>query len=196
MMFLRLVLLLSLAGLMPAFVLPGQGWADLAFLAAILALASGWLVWRRRRTAGRGGGRARSGSAIVIDGSNVMHWNGETPRIETVREVIAALADQGFKPGVVFDANAGHKLAGRYLDDKPLARMLGLPPDRVLVVPKGTPADPVILDAAHSLGARVVTNDRFRDWAETHPQVAAPGYLIRGGYRAGVLWLDPVAEPA
>ena len=35
-----------------------------------------------------------------------------------------------------------------------------------------------------------MTNDRYRDWAEAHPELSAPGYLIRGGYRAGKLWLD------
>jgi hypothetical protein len=35
-----------------------------------------------------------------------------------------------------------------------------------------------------------VTNDRFRDWAEDFPDVAATAALIRGGYREGRLWLD------
>jgi hypothetical protein len=97
---------------------------------------------------------------------------------------------------VVFDANAGHKLTGRYKHDHALGKLLGLPEARVMVVDKGTPADPTILAAARDLGARVVTNDRYRDWAETHPEVASAGHLIRGGYRDGHLWLDMVeAQP-
>jgi hypothetical protein len=46
------------------------------------------------------------------------------------------------------------------------------------------------LAAAADLGARVVTNDRYRDWVEQHPEVTEPGHLIRGGYKAGKLWLD------
>ena len=128
--------------------------------------------------------------SIVIDGSNIMHWNGETPQMATLQEVVRSLTDLGYQPGVVFDANAGYKLAGRYMDDRPLARALGLPANRVLVVPKGSPADPVILQAARELGAAVLSNDRFRDWVDEFPEVAQPGHLRRGGYRNGVLWLE------
>ena len=44
--------------------------------------------------------------------------------------------------------------------------------------------------AARDLGARIVSNDRYRDWAADHPEVATPGHLVRGGYREGALWLD------
>ena len=39
------------------------------------------------------------------------------------------------------------------------------------------------------MGARIVSNDRFRDWEDRHPEVRDPGRLIPGGYRDGVLWL-------
>ncbi len=68
--------------------------------------------------------------------------------------------------------------------------MIGLPGDQVVVVPKGTVADLTVLAAARDLGARVVTNDRYRDWAEQHPEVREPGHLVRGGYRDGQLWLN------
>lgn len=73
---------------------------------------------------------------------------------------------------------------------------------QIVVVPKGTQADSHILTAARGLGARIVTNDRFRDWADMFPEVHDKGHLIRGGYRDGVLWLDlvdrgaPVQRPA
>lgn len=127
---------------------------------------------------------------IVVDGSNIMHWQGEVPQMATLRDVVRALTDQGYQPGIVFDANAGYKLAGRYMDDKPLARALGLRADQVLVVPKGAPADPVILRVARELGAPVLSNDRFRDWAEEFPEVAEPGHVRRGGYRDGALWME------
>lgn len=149
-----------------------------------LALALIWLTLdlRRRRRAAR--------VWVVLDGSNVMHWHEGTPKIETVIEVIRTLEARGFTAGVVFDANAGYKVLGRYLGDNDLARRLKLPPDRVLVVGRGTPADPVILQAARDLGARIVTNDRYADWAGDHPELRQPGHLIRGGYRSGRLWLD------
>ncbi|MFN3722067.1 MAG: NYN domain-containing protein [Paracoccaceae bacterium] len=168
--------------------------ALLSALAALILLVRG--PKRRaphKRPPKRRGARAPRRS-IVVDGSNIMHWRDETPRLDTVQEVVRSLAEQGYQPGVIFDANAGYKLAGRYMDDRPLARALGLPADRVLVVPKGEPADPVILRAARELGAVVLSNDRFRDWAADFPEVAQPGHLRRGGYRDGVLWLETDAN--
>ena len=127
---------------------------------------------------------------IVVDGSNVLYWNDGAPQIETVRAVLTLLKQRGFTPGVVFDANAGYKIVGSYQHDHALGRMLGLPQDRVMVVPKGTPADPTILAAARDLNAPVVSNDRFRDWTDRHPEVNEPGRVIRGSIRDGQLWLD------
>jgi hypothetical protein len=137
---------------------------------------------------------------ILVDGSNVMHWKNETPQITTVLAVVRALEVRGFAPGVVFDANAGYKLADRYMNERDFARLLYLPENQIFVVPKGTQADPYLLRAARGFDARIVTRDRFRDWAEEHPEVKEPGFLIRGGYRAsGELWLDeavPVPDAA
>ncbi len=128
---------------------------------------------------------------ILIDGSNVMHWQDNTPQLAPVQRVIDHLKALGYVPGIVFDANAGWKLMGRYLHDGDFARLLAVEKRQVLVVPKGTQADPFLLETAKDFGARIVTNDRFRDWAEAHPEVKQPGFLIRGGYRSsGELWLD------
>jgi hypothetical protein len=148
-------------------------------LASLILLAAGF---RRRR-------HRKAPKWVVVDGSNVMHWKDGTPRIDTVREVVDHLETRGFTPGVVFDANAGYKLDGSYHHHHEMARSLGLPEDRVMVVHKGTPADATILLAARDLGARVVSNDQFRDWTEAYPEVREPEHLIKGGYRRGKLWL-------
>lgn len=142
-------------------------------------------------------GRARKAAAapvvkhgLVIDGSNVMHWGAGEASLEPVRAVIDRATERGWTPGVIFDANAGYKLFDAYKDDADLARALDLPDDRVLVVPKGQPADPVILNAARSMGGWVVSNDRFRDWAEQFPEVDRPGFVIPGGLSKGRLRLD------
>lgn len=179
-----LLVLLSLAGFGAALALPGL--SDLLLLFGPMAVAGLILLLRAR------GRRAPDGGAgwIVIDGSNVMHWQDETPRLAPVKEVVARLEAMGYTPGVVFDANAGYLLRGRYQHDRALGRLLGLPEERVMVVAKGQPADPTILTAARDMGGRVVSNDRYRDWADRFPEVAEPGFLIRGGYRDGALWLD------
>lgn len=209
-----ILLLLSLVGVAAAMLLPGL--SDLILLSGPMTLASLWLLARAQRMRpDRHGERVEAGPRatrrwrtratpkwVVIDGSNVMHWIDETPRIEPLRDVLRYLEAKGFTAGVVFDANAGYLIAGKYQHDHAFGRLLGLPEDRIMVVPKGTPADPMILTSARDLGARIVTNDRYRDWAGDFPEIRTSGHLIRGGYRDGNLWLDlekaeaPVAATA
>jgi Zc3h12a-like Ribonuclease NYN domain len=179
------LLLISLGGVAAALFIPG--WGDLILLSGPCTLAALVLVIRplRHRATPQ-----RPKAWVVLDGSNVMHWKDGAADLGTIIDVLRRLETLGFTPGIVFDANAGYKLSDRYLDDGVLAKQLRMPEDRVLVVPKGQPADPVILAAARDLGGRIVTNDRYRDWEEAHPEVRSPGHLIRGGYRDGQLWLD------
>lgn len=176
------LVLLSLCGVAASLLLPGA--SDWILLSLPSLLASLILLIRARLA------QAPALPAVIVDGSNVMHWRDNTPQIETLREVIAALEQAGFAPGVVFDANAGYKLTGRYLHDDTFSSVLGLPRKRVIVVNKGEPADPLILTAARDHGARIVTNDRFRDWVGQFPDVTQADSLIKGGYRDGKLWLD------
>lgn len=182
MIFAVFLLLVSLGAVAASVVVAGAG--DLLLLAGPGVLAGLVLLWRAWR------GR-RALRPAVVDGSNVLFWRGNTPRLETVREVVDALVARGWTPAVVFDANVGYKIGDGYQGDAALARALGLPHDRVTVVPRGEPADPAILTLARDRGARVVSNDRFRDWQEAFPEAAGKGFALRGGYRKGRLWLDP-----
>ncbi|QCO57143.1 hypothetical protein EOK75_15330 (plasmid) [Pseudorhodobacter turbinis] len=154
----------------------------LAVLSAVASVVLLLLAWRKRL------GQAHKWA--IIDGSNVMYWQGGAPKIEAVQEVVQDLIKRGYAPAVMFDANAGYLLADRYMHDEVLARQLSLPASRVFVVPKGVQADSFILTAAREKGARVVSNDRFRDWVDDFPEVALPDLLIKGNFRSGALWLD------
>ncbi len=158
---------------------------DFSLVAAASVVASLWLLFRAWRA------RKPRRKRVIVDGSNVLHWKDGTPQIETLCEVLARLKADRLDPIVMFDANAGYLIAGRYQHDHAMACKLGLPTKSVLVVSKGSVADETILAAARDLKARVVSNDRYRDWADRHPEVLTPGHLIRGGYRDGALWLDP-----
>jgi hypothetical protein len=188
------LVLASLVGVGAALSVPG--WADLAPLAGLCAFAGLILIGAALlRVEPRAAAAPRW---VIVDGSNVMYWKDDTPQIETVREVLDHLAALGFSPGIVFDANAGHLLAGRYLHHAAFAGLLGLAEDRVMVVNRGTPADATILAAARDLGAQIVSNDRYQDWRDQHPEVDRPGALIRGGFEDGALWLaldDAVQRP-
>ncbi|WP_138424022.1 NYN domain-containing protein [Maritimibacter alexandrii] len=154
--------------------------SPLAIGVFVLGLLIGALVLRVRRS---------RRPAVLVDGSNVMYWRGETPDIRTVRQVVKRLEADGFRPGVMFDANAGYLLFGHYTLDRAFAKHLNLPEKRVMVVPKGTQADGHLLRAAADMNARIVTNDRFRDWGDRYPLVTEKGRLIRGGYRGNRLHL-------
>ena len=184
-----LLLIASLIG--TAFAVTQPEYGDYLLLAGPSAIASLILFVR----AIRGGGQ-RGTRWILVDGSNVLYWKDNTPQIQTVREVLKELKRQKLVPCVVFDANVGYLIGDRYLHDAAMAHKLGMRKDRVMVVPKGTPADEFILTAARDFTCCIVSNDRYRDWAAPFPEVYQPGRLICGGYEEGKLWLsdiDPIA---
>jgi hypothetical protein len=169
-----------------------DGSGSFVALLALALVATFLLLWRSRRNQSRRAGAPATETWVLVDGSNVMHWQDGVPQLTPVKRVVEKLISLGYVPGVVFDANAGWKLQGRYLHDGEFARLLGLEKRQVLVVAKGTQADPFLLQTAREFGARIVTNDRYRDWAETHPAVLEKGYLIRGGAREGDIWLQGI----
>ncbi|MCV2877782.1 hypothetical protein OE699_02865 [Sedimentimonas flavescens] len=133
----------------------------------------------------------------VLDGSNILYWRNEEPDLSAVQQVVQEIQARGWSPVIWFDANAGYLIKGRYMGAYPFSVALGVPVRQVYVAPKGTPADPLILDAATTLSAIVVTNDRYRDWIGQYPIVGEYGRFIRGSYRDGRLELvEPVAQMA
>ncbi len=180
-----LLLAISLAVTLLALMLPAL--QDLLLVSLPSVSASLILLLRTLFTGARGPAR---GEPVILDGSNILYWENGEPRIETVRKVLSHLLEQGYAPGVIFDANVGYIVSGSYMHDGTLAKSLGVSRDRVMVVPKGTPADPAILTAARDLGARIVTNDRYRDWAGDYPEISQPGYLIHGALAGGKVSLD------
>ncbi|WP_095595607.1 NYN domain-containing protein [Actibacterium pelagium] len=126
---------------------------------------------------------------IAVDGSNVLYWDDDTPSLNTVKRVAEQLRVDGFQAVIWFDANVGYLVSDRYLGPRALAHHLGLHPRYVRVAGKGTPADPLVIEAAATLNARIVTNDRFRDWEETYPQVKDKALFVRGSVRNGALKL-------
>ena len=116
----------SLLGI--AFALQNPDWSDVLLLSIPCALASAVLLLREivRRVVAL---RQRAKRWVIVDGSNVMYWRDNTPRLETVREVVSHLRDLRFDVSVVFDANAG------YLQDKSLSSTREPPPIRSSLKP-------------------------------------------------------------
>ena len=185
------------AGAAALFVLLALGGADPAALRdlgllVLAGLALGvcrdvFSLLLRRRPADRNVPRRvppRRGPTILVDGSNVLHWNG-APSAKVLSRVVQTLQEKGERPHVYFDANAGYKLQDRYLGPAALGAMIGLPAGQVTVADSGTPADPLLLDHAARSRLRVVTNDQFRDWRVQYPVAARRGTLVKGRWQDG-----------
>jgi len=126
--------------------------------------------------------------AIVVDGSNVMHWGG-APSAKVLARVLGALQAKGYAPIVFFDASAGYRLADRYLGAQELAGLTGLPAARIHVVDKGVIADSAILRFSALHGLRIVSNDQYRDWRVQFPHLGRKGAVLRGRFQDGaVVW--------
>jgi hypothetical protein len=173
------------------------------FLAVLGLILLGADAWRRRSgVSGRSRRKrppvatrspSKGGEAVLVDGSNVIYWQDNTPQLAPLLQVVQDLSSRGLKPGVVFDANVGYKLSGKFLGERDLSRLLSLPRAQILVVPKGTQADSFLLETARDQKALIVTNDRFRDWVDRYPEVAQQGRLVTGGIRDGQIWLKGLA---
>jgi Zc3h12a-like Ribonuclease NYN domain len=172
-------------GMVLAAMTPGlEDFVLIAGLATVASVVLLLLASRRRKPA------ASDPRRVIVDGSNVMYWVDNSQSIVTLVAVVQHLERLGYRPFVIFDANAGYLLNGSFSNADAFGRMLGLPTKQVIVAPKGTPADPIILANARQSGLPIVTNDRYRDWLDQHPEVRAPGRLIRGGWREGQPWVD------
>lgn len=153
---------------------------------AALLLATLLVLDLRRRLRAR---RAALPQA-VLDGSNVMHWGEGGPKLATVAAVLRLAEARGYEAGVIFDANAGYLIAGHYMNEVQFAKALAVRAANVLVVPKGTQADPYLLDYARKTGAILISNDRFRDRIAEYPELAVPGRRVPGGIGAAGVWVN------
>lgn len=118
---------------------------------------------------------------IVIDGTNVLYWDGDAAELASLRLVVKALQERNYKPLVFLDASSRHHLQDKSLTERGFARALGLPHNRVMVCPAGTEADAFLLKYARDNDLAVVSNDRFRDRA----QIAGKLHLVRGIFAKG-----------
>lgn len=103
---------------------------------------------------------------IVIDGTNVIYWDGNEPALATLRMVVDHLKGRGYLPYVFLDASSRHHLGDKSLSGARFAKAFDLHPSRVMVCPAGTEADTFILKFAKTETLPIVSNDRFGDRAK------------------------------
>ncbi len=124
--------------------------------------------------------RRRGGDEIVIDGTNVIYWDGQ-PDLRTLQSVVDTLRARKMMPYVFLDASTRHHLGDKSLDEKGFAAALGLPRNRVMVCPAKTEADAFILKFAQERKLPVVSNDRFGDRAAQAKGLKLIKGVIAGG---------------
>lgn len=106
-----------------------------------------------------------SGTKIFVDGSNVARNNGDSasgdkPKAKNIQLVIEKIREFGFKDIVVLcDANLEHEIDDKEVFDD--LKELKL----IKNVPFKTDADEFIINYAKKFETRIITNDRFKDWA-------------------------------
>lgn len=149
-------------------------------LAAVLAATFQRETQRAEAPTKKSGKSRKPSSEVVIDGTNVMYWDGEAD-LRTLRSVVDQLRSKGKYPFVFLDASSRHHLKDPSLDERGFAKALGLKRDRIMVCPARTEADAFILKYAREHRLPVVSNDRFGDRA----QQAKGLKLIKGGVAGG-----------
>ena len=117
---------------------------------------------------------------IVIDGTNVMYWDGEAD-LRTLRSVVDKLVGKNMLPYVFLDASSRHHLGDTSLNTGSFAKALGLAQGQVTVCPTETDADAFILRFAKEHSLPVVSNDRFGDrTAQAKGLKLIKGVIARG----------------
>jgi hypothetical protein len=120
---------------------------------------------REKKEKEDGAGESRERPIALVDGSNVAHsGEGGGPRLDNIVLICRKLDEEGYEPIVVVDAALRHQIDERKEFEERVDE------GRIRQAPAGTDADYFILSFARELDAAVVSNDRFRDYAESFPE--------------------------
>lgn len=117
---------------------------------------------------------------VVIDGTNVMFWDGEAD-LRTLRAVVDKLRAKNLSPFVFLDASSRHHLGDKSLNQNGFAKALGVTRDQIMVCPAQTEADAFLLKFAKENSMPVVSNDRFGDRAAQAKGLKLIKGVIAGG---------------
>ncbi|KIN63015.1 RNase Zc3h12a domain containing protein [Sulfitobacter noctilucicola] len=155
-------------------------WAGFAIVVIFALGAVSFLPERRVKAVKPGNKSGGKGREVVIDGTNVMYWDGEAD-LNTLKSVVDFFLSRNTIPIVFLDASSRHHLGDKSLNEKGFAKALGLTRDRVMVCPAQTEADAFILKFAKEEGLPIVSNDRFGDRAQQAKGIKLiKGLFVRG----------------
>ena len=117
---------------------------------------------------------------VVIDGANVAYEErsaGGKPKLSNLLKVRRELEERGFEALILIDASLKYDI-----DDQQQIESL-IRSQQIRQVPAGTDADYFILQVADQHGARIVTNDQYKDYLGRYPWIPErrlPYMIIKG----------------
>jgi len=114
---------------------------------------------------------------ILIDGSNVLFWQGGQAVVDVPELVVRALRARRFVPVIYFDNTISRHLGKGQLE---ALEILG----DVVIAPAGTAADTLLLDACGKGKLQIVSNDHYRDWRQQYPELQSK-WLVTGSVGKG-----------
>ncbi|HEX6184001.1 MAG TPA: hypothetical protein VFZ44_09000 [Pyrinomonadaceae bacterium] len=123
---------------------------------------------------------ANGKSVVVIDGANVAYEErsaGGKPKLSNLLRVRGELEERGFEAIILVDASLKYDI-----DDQEQLEKL-IQSQQVRQVPAGTDADYFIIQFADQLDALIVTNDRYKDYAQQYPWIPErrlPYMIVKG----------------
>ena len=111
---------------------------------------------------------ANGKKTVVIDGANVAYEErsaGGKPKLSNLLKVRREMEERGQEAVIIVDASLKYDI-----DDQTQMAAL-IESQHIRQVPAGTDADYFIIQFAHELDALIVTNDRYKDYAEQYPWI-------------------------
>jgi hypothetical protein len=123
---------------------------------------------------------AEGREVVVIDGANVAYEErsaGGQPKLSNLLKVRSELEERGFEAVILVDASLKYDI-----DDQSQLETL-IQSQQVRQVPAGTDADYFIIQLSDQFNARVVTNDRYKDYLEQYPWIndrRLPYMIVKG----------------
>jgi Zc3h12a-like Ribonuclease NYN domain len=123
---------------------------------------------------------AEAGEVVIIDGANVAYEErsaGGKPKLSNLLKVRRELEERGLEAVILVDASLKYDI-----DDQSQLETL-IRSQQVRQVPAGTDADYFIIQLADQFNARVVTNDRYKDYLEQFPWITdrrLPYMIVKG----------------
>jgi hypothetical protein len=117
---------------------------------------------------------------VIIDGANVAYEEksaGGKPKLSNLLKVRGELEGRGLEAVIIVDASLKYDID----DQSQLETMIRS--QQVRQVPAGTDADYFIIQFADQFNARVVTNDRYKDYLDQYPWITdrrLPYMIVEG----------------